>query len=160
MADPRVCSICQSDKGQVINAFLQAGRSSAWIEREMRAMGYPVKAETIRKHLLRDLGGDPARAAILDKASQGDIATDNRDFAMAIRAEANRALANGTLRVTAAHGLTAQALIDRRVEKQADRALMVQLASLLTGASIQPPEDLIEGEWREVEGDRPALGTS
>ena len=36
--------------------------------------------------------------------------------------------------MTAQHGLTAQALLDRRIEKQADRDLALNMARLLSGA--------------------------
>ena len=85
----------------------------------------------------------------MEAAANGSLPDNaNTDFAVAIRAEANRLLAAGSLHVSAAHGLQAQALIDRRIEKQADRALMVQLAGLLLGGSMEPPADLIEGEWK------------
>ena len=50
-------------------------------------------------------------------------------------------LAAGDLRVTAQHGLQAQALLDRRAEKQADRDLALNMARLLSGAIIMTPLD-------------------
>lgn len=150
----KVCGICESDRRPVINAFLQGGRTAAWIERQMRDLGTPTKAETVRKHLDRCLNGNPANAAILERVHDTPTReiSPNADFAAAIRAEANRLLAAGKLQVSANHGLQAQALIDRREEKAADRKMMVQLAGLLSGArSIEgPPDDLIEGEWVDV----------
>lgn len=159
MSNEGRCTICEGHKAEPINAFLQAGRAPYWIEGKMRELGAPTKAETIKKHLTICLSGDPARASLLgETAGNGKPPPNlNADFAQAIREEANKRLAAGDLRVTAAHGLQAQALIDRRIEKQADRALMVQLAALLTGGSMNPPEDLIEGEWREVPDDALAL---
>jgi hypothetical protein len=55
------------------------------------------------------------------------------DFATAVRDAANEALAEGELSVRVDHGLAAQALLDRRMEKQADRKLQVELARLLAG---------------------------
>lgn len=161
MSSPAVrCGICESDRKNVVNAFLQAGRTPNWIEHRLREMGSPTKAETVRKHLHRCLNGSAENIALLQEAipEPGKPAPEvdpRADFAMAIRAEANRKLAAGELTVNAQHGLAAQALIDRREEKKADRQLMVELAGLLSGArSLQgPPEELIEGEWREVTDD-------
>jgi hypothetical protein len=155
MPDPRVCSICSTEKGALVNALLQGGRSPHYIEGQMRSMDSPVKAETIRRHVKRCLNGKIENIGLLEQASRGEKVTNNTDFAIAIRAEANRRLAEGTLTVTAQHGLQAQALIDRRAEKAADRRMMVELAGLLSGAiSLDgPPEDLIEGEFTEVSDD-------
>lgn len=159
------CHICADERGPLVNAYLQAGRTAAWIERDLRARGFPTKQRTVRNHLIGCLNGDPANAAILQHAIKGDGSpgpdfSPNADFAQAIRAEANKALAEGRLTITAQHGLAAQQLIDRRAEKAADRRLMVQLAGLLSGSlSLEdgPPADLIEAEWHEVEGESVAL---
>jgi hypothetical protein len=154
------CSLDQSERGSTINALLAAGRSASSIEREMRQLGAPTKRETILKHLRVCLQNKPDNA-LLVSSIEGKPTVENIDFAQAIRSEANRRLAAGTLTVTAAHGLKAQELLDRRAEKRMDRALMVELAGLLSGArSLHgPPSDLvIEGEWREVSSaDQPLL---
>jgi hypothetical protein len=48
------------------------------------------------------------------------------------------------MKVTASHGLAAQALLDRRAEKQADRDLTLNMARLLSGAISLPPAEVIE----------------
>jgi hypothetical protein len=156
----RNCSICGTPRGTLINAYLAAGRTPHWIEGQMRSMGEPIKDETIRKHVAGCLNGtvDPS---ILMRAADGKTdksVADNADFAAAIRTEANRLLAAGQLRVTAAHGLKAQELLDRREERQADRQLMAELATLLSGSTLAPPEDLIEGEWVDVTPERIEAG--
>jgi hypothetical protein len=149
------CSLDTSERGTVVNSLLAAGRSASDIEREMRKLGSPTKRETILKHLRQCLNGQPDRAALLASAEgKPPPGIENTDFALLIRSEANRLLAAGKLNVTAAHGLKAQELLDRRAEKRMDRALMVELAGLLSGARTLtgPPSDLIiEGEWKEVE---------
>lgn len=152
------CALDNDQRGAPINAFLAAGRAPNWIEAEMRRMGSVVKAETIRKHVRNCLAGDPQRAGfVLQDALDGNKVSDNGDFALAIRNEANRLLADGTLKVTAQHGLQAQALLDRRAERAADRNLLLQMAGLLSGTidPSGPPPDLIVGEWREVEESEP-----
>lgn len=149
----QACGICTSDRAATINSHLAAGRSASWIEREMKRLEKPTKAETVRRHLTNCLNGNPKAGPIRERANGQSVSDE--DFAAAVRAEAQKLLAEGKLSVRTEHGLSAQALIDRRAEKQADRRLMLEMASLLAGTrSLQgPPEDLIEGEWREVDDD-------
>lgn len=156
------CGICRSDRLPVVNAFLAAGRTAQWIEREMKNLNSPTKAETVRKHLNNCLNGNAAQnAPLLEKAAgaNGNAISSNHDFAAAVRAEANRMLAAGDLQIRTEHGLQAQALIDRRAEKQADRRLMVEMARLLSGGALglmSAPDDVIEGEYVDVT-DQPDL---
>ena len=147
----QACGICTSDRAPTINSMLAAGRAGNWIEREMKRLGKPTKAETVRRHLANCLNGNPQTAALAERAAGHPVSND--DFAAAVRAEAQKLLAEGKLSVRTEHGLSAQALIDRRAEKQADRRLMIEMAGLLAGTRSLggPPEDLIEGEWEEVE---------
>lgn len=146
----QACGICTSDRAPIINAMLAANRAANWIEREMKRLGKPTKAETVRRHLTRCLNNNPGTAALVERGAGHPVSND--DFAAAVRAEAQRLLGEGKLSVRTEHGLSAQALIDRRAEKQADRALMIEMAGLLAGVRRMdgPPEDLIEGEWEEV----------
>jgi len=153
------CSIDTSERAGSVNALLAAGRTPHYIEGQMRALGQPTKAETIKRHLEKCLAGNPRAGTALD--GKGGMSTD---FATAVRNEASRLLASedrGGLKIRTEHGLAAQALLDRRAEKQADRVLMVELARLLSGSRItsEPDPDLIvEGEWREVEPQEDADG--
>jgi len=146
------CSIDNSERAATVNALLASGRTPHYIEGQMRALGQPTKSETVKRHLDNCLGGNPRAGTALE--SGGRMTTD---FATAVRDEAARLLAledRGGLKVRTEHGLAAQALLDRRAEKQADRVLMVEMARLLSGSrpSSEPDPDLIvEGEWREVE---------
>lgn len=148
---PQACSICTSDRAPIVNSHLAAGRSMNWIERAMKELDKPTKSETVARHLSKCMNGNRKAGAIVERAA--GLPVTNEDFAAAVRAEAQKMLSEGKLSIRTEHGLTAQALIDRRAEKQADRRLMVELAGLLSGARrIEgPPEDLIEGEWREVD---------
>lgn len=133
----RRCRICDSDRAPVINSLLVAGRSAEFISREMKASGRPTKAETIRKHLRECLTGTSGRRRGID----GRMTTD---FAQAVRDTALQMLRDGDLKVRTEHGLAAQGLIDRRVEKAADRSLQVELARLLTGLGSTMPGELVE----------------
>lgn len=131
------CSICTTSKKPVINAFLAAGRTGHWIEVQMKALGSPTKAETVRRHLERCLGGERSNASI-DTAASGD-------FAAAVKTEALKMLQAGQLKIRTADGLQAQSLLDRRAEHAANRTLLLNITRLLVGG--EPPEDLIEGEF-------------
>ena len=80
----------------------------------------------------------------------------DKDVASAIREQALQQLAKGEMRLTAAHALRAQEMLDRRVEKQKDREMQVLLARVLTRHQVPPPkyvgpdEDIIEGQAVKV----------
>lgn len=149
----RICAICSDDRLPIVNSMLAAGRSLTWIEKEMKNLGKPTKSETVSRHLRNCLNDNRQAGAISERGA--GLPVSNEDFALAVRAEAQKMLNEGRLSVRTEHGLTAQALLDRRAEKQADRRLMVELAGLLSGARrIEgPPDDLIVGEWSEVPAD-------
>lgn len=115
----------------------------------MKRLNTPTKAETIRKHLRQCLNGDAQNVALMPGNGRP---VNNADFADAVRREAHRLLAEGKMNVRAEHGLQAQALIDRRAEKDADRKLVVEMGRLLSGYRSDPAE-IVVGEWKEVGGD-------
>jgi hypothetical protein len=151
----RRCSACRSVHTLAINTLLAAGASSLSIEREMKRLGAPIKAETVRAHLRICLQGKPelTQEQAVEVGRMGSLATNEaeRDFATLIQKRAMQLLEAGEIRVTAAHGLQAQALIDRRAEKAADRDLAVNIARLLSGAIMETPLRVIEGTAYDVE---------
>ena len=73
------------------------------------------------------------------------------DLAKAVRDKAKERLDNGELKPNMRDGLQAQALLDRREEKQKDRNFMLSLARLTSGATHEVPAAIvIEGEAEEV----------
>jgi hypothetical protein len=138
------CGICSGDRAPVVNALLAAGRTPYAIEQEMRSIGRPTKHETVKRHLTRCLGGNPGN--VIPDPDQ----MTNRDFAGLVRDAAVKALQNGSLKINATHGLQAQALIDRRAEKAADRGLSIRLAELM-GAGTPPPEVIVSDDFRVIE---------
>lgn len=141
-----ICSICDSDKREIIDPLLATGKSAYAIEKTMKKAGIPVKEETVRRHLALCLKGKRPSLEVLT----GTLINGRKDFAASVVDAAQEALDRGELRVRAADGLTAQGLIDRRIEKQADRDLMVNLAKLMTGA---PPPEIIVGEYTVLDAD-------
>jgi hypothetical protein len=103
------------------------------------------------------LGGE-APAPVYEKAGSGTTT----DIAELVAKRAADGIADGTLRVTTAHGLQAQAMIDRRLDKRRDRELAISLARML-GGGMAVPERLVvrnvtplavEGEYTPaLEGD-------
>jgi hypothetical protein len=163
MADPAPrtrCSVCRHPKKSAIHALIASGMPYADIHTETQKLGLPVKRETIGKHVRLCLGGVKPT---LDEATAQDISDESAnardqvsvDFAVMVQKRATELLKSGDLRVTAQHGLTAQALIDRRLEKQADRDLALNMARLLSGAIMMTPMTVIEGRAIDV---TPELG--
>jgi hypothetical protein len=116
--------------------------------------GHPIKRETLGKHFAICLGGvkpmlDEDTAQAISDGSRSAQTQAELDFAVMVQKRAVDLLRDGSLRVTAQHGLTAQALLDRRAEKQADRDLALNMARLLSGAVIMTPMTVIEGRVLE-----------
>lgn len=125
------------------------------IEQALKDAGHGMKRETIGKHFAiclagRPAGIDPEMTAVVGDAVNSSEGAEH-DFAVLVRDRAAELLREGHLKVTATHGLAAQALLDRRAEKQADRDLALNMARLLSGAISLPPSDVIEGRVLAME---------
>lgn len=117
------------------------------LQAELRKLGRPIKRTTFGKHFRICLNGITPEVLAQQIADASKSATGQAevDFAIMVQKRATELLANGELRVTAQHGLTAQALLDRRAEKQADRDIAINVARLLSGAMMMTPMTVIEG---------------
>jgi len=119
------------------------------ISAQTRTMGKAIKRETLMRHYKACLAGVKP---LLDDSTAQDIADAGKhaqtqaeiDFATLVQKRATLLLQSGELRVTATHGLQAQALLDRRAEKQADRDLTLNMARLLSGAIQMAPISVVE----------------
>ena len=60
------------------------------------------------------------------------------DLAVIVRDKTLRAVREGRLKPTLQHGLMAQAMLDKRAERAADRQLAIRLAAMLGGAPVPP----------------------
>lgn len=76
------------------------------------------------------------------------------DFATAVRDAAHQKLKDGDVDVTVEQGLKAQAILDKREEKDADRRLALSIARMLAGQK-PPPTVIIEGVAVIDAGDMP-----
>jgi hypothetical protein len=158
IAAPRPrCPVCKSPYLAQIHALKLSKMTLADIHAETQKLGRGIKRETLGKHFRICLGGEPPvidsqEVADRSAAAQSDAEVD---FAIMVQKRATELLAKGELRVTAQHGLTAQALLDRRAEKAADRDLSINIARLLSGAMVMTPVTVIEGRVIDV---TPELG--
>lgn len=78
------------------------------------------------------------------KSGDDDLATVVRDKTLA-------KVRKGQLSPTLQHGLMAQAMLDKRAERAADRQLAIRLAAMLGGGT--PPARIISGATRPVPRD-------
>lgn len=132
----------------------------------MKTIGYTKKPTTasLQEHHLSHRGVAAVSANLPSFSGSTTSSSEETavgDVATTIQKEALRQLEAGEMRLTASHALKAQEMLDRRLEKQADRELTVVLARLLTQQQAPPRsliagEEVIEGEAREVD----QLGTA
>lgn len=149
------CPVCKPQNRAQVHTLLASGMSATAIETQLRAAGRPIKQETINRHLRACLGGvvpefDEATMQAVADSSKTAMDGAAMDFAVLVQRKATALLASGDLRVTATHGLQAQALLDRRLEKQADRDLTLNMARLLSGAIQMTPTTVIESRAVEI----------
>lgn len=154
------CKIDASEHAATINALLASGMPMLHIEREMKANGYVIKRETIKRHMDRCLlgvagAGAPQPRQARPAAVTGRPRATSQDIAILVqRRVAERLNDPDTLmRVDVKDGLAAQALIDKRSEKEKDRAFVLNLARLLSGAGQDTPMEYIDGEYYPVDDD-------
>jgi hypothetical protein len=136
----------------MIHALIASKMPLADIHAETQKMGRGIKRETIGKHIRICLGGvkpEVLGQEIVDESKAAKTQAEI-DFATMVQKRASEMLAAGDLRVTASHGLQAQALLDRRAEKQADRDLSLNMARLLSGAIMMTPSEVIDGRAIDV----------
>ncbi len=151
------CPVCASPYKAQYHALKASGMRLEDLQTESRKLGRPIKRATFGKHFRVCLNGikpEVLAQQIADASKEAQTAAEI-DFATMVQKRATELLAAGELRVTAQHGLTAQALLDRRAEKQADRDVAINIARLLSGAMVMPPVTVIEG--RVVNDELPEL---
>jgi hypothetical protein len=126
----------------VADSMLSRGLSAAYIAKDLtERLNMPVGAPTILNH--RNHYEVPIDAS------------NRKDLAILVRDEAVAAVIEGRLEPTISHGLSAQALIDRRAEKGDEHLIRLAFArAILGGGSVTgllaPPDLVIEGEAVEI----------
>ena len=123
------CRLCRSPYRPQFHALRATGMSFIDIVEESKRIGkHGLAVETVARHFRVCLGGETPTIdeEIAQTVADGQKAAATQaelDFAVMVQRRAVELLREGHLRVTAQHGLQAQALLDRRAEKQADRLL-------------------------------------
>jgi hypothetical protein len=125
--------------------------------------GKPANSRAVQRRAdAKRYGRQLTVASVADAPSSipEDVEADSDDLAAVVVRKTLRQMAAGKLAPTLRDGLTAQQLLDRRAEKAADRGFMLNLAMALAGggremprtllpATIEDPDDVIEGEFTE-----------
>jgi hypothetical protein len=110
-------------------------RIAEWLKTE----GYYISRNTLGKHKREHLTSphESARIAAVKKMeqSQRTIKAPHRDLATLVRDYVFSEVESGTMNPTLSEGLRAQEMLDKRMDKTADRDLMVSLAQVLGGTA-------------------------
>jgi hypothetical protein len=149
------CKVClKSEREAVVNSDIREGKTDAAVLAHLlRLKLTPQRGPTavtlagIRRH--RESNGDHPwchRARGRRRVSKSSQVTD---LAVLVRDKTLESVLSGRLEPTLQHGLMAQAMLDKRVERAADRQLAVTLAGMLAGA-VAPARIIIPGVAREA----------
>ena len=130
---------------------MKAGVADVEIERRLKQADQYLSRITLGKHKRQHLMTPfeqkrKAAAGALESQARTLKAPSNKDLAVFVRDVTLDRLEKGELEPSLGDGLRAQAMLDARAEKGADRDLVLHLAAILGGA-YQP--QIIEGEYRE-----------
>jgi hypothetical protein len=180
-AMPDYCGICHGDPRRRVWVNTELAKPKynlSRMERESRELGMNVKRETIRRHVnvcvANGIHDMPVAMIASKPAPQSNKSTQFKpapghsfdslpentdDFATLVKHAAVEKLRKGELRISTQDGLAAQALIDKRLEKQKDRDIFARVGAMLAGALSTPPPIVIEGEFIEDSNDSHPLLT-
>ena len=144
------CAACRSPFVDQINQKMSNGLADTKVAAWLKEQGAYISRITLGQHKRSHLTTEyqAAKAEVIKKfkhnlktlKASGDLAALVRDQVIAM-------VDAGELMPTLAEGLRAQEMIDRRVEKSADRELSVTLAGILGGG---PVVQVIEMEAEEI----------
>jgi hypothetical protein len=133
------CAACRSPFAEQITERMRRGSPDTQISKWLKDNDAYISRITLgmhkREHLTDEFQTAKKRAVTAFKKQQGTIKTKG-DLAQLVRDQVMRMVDDGVLMPTLTEGLRAQEMIDRRVEKSADRDLAVSLASILGGGPI------------------------
>lgn len=144
------CAACRSPFAEQINQRMANGQPDTKVSAWLKENGAYISRITLGMHKRSHLTNEyqTAKAAVIKKfkknqerlKASGDLAALVRDNVIAL-------VESGELVPTLSEGLRAQEMIDRRVEKSADRELAVSIAGILGGG---PVVNMIEMEAEEI----------
>jgi hypothetical protein len=144
---PRPCESCRHPRADEINRRIKQGRTmediSLWLESLADDKSLYLSTAALgrhRRHVEPDV--DPKRG---QKPYSGD-------FLELVRDKAAEAVAAGEAKVSVQHGLQAQAQLDGRLARNADRDIIARIAMALTG-QLTASGEVVEGEYVELRTD-------
>jgi hypothetical protein len=164
----QICSLCESPERNAIDKMIADGATAALVLLYMQSKGLePVHRNTVSHHKVKHV-----RAVVVQRV-QRTVQTArrlgerpppgiSRDLAVVVRDDVLDRMEDGDIRPTIAEGLRAQEMIDRRMEKQGDREVIISYIESVTGIYYPPtpiedswvtknvtPPEIEEGEWVE-----------
>jgi len=145
------CAACRSPFAEQINQRMANGQPDTKVSDWLKENNSYISRITLGGHRRNHLTNEyqTAKAAVIKKfkKNQDKLKADG-DLAALVKGHVIAMVEAGELVPTLAEGLRAQEMIDRRVEKSADRELSVTLAGILGGG---PVVNMIEMEAEEIE---------
>ncbi len=148
------CAACRSPFADQINERMKRGVPDTQISKWLKENDGYISRITLglhkRDHLTDDFQAAKQIAIKAFKKSQGTIKAKG-DLAELVRNQVMKMVDDGLLMPTLSEGLRAQEIMDRRVEKSADRELSVTLAGILGGGPVvhmidMQAEEITDGE--------------
>ena len=144
------CAACRSPFSEQIYQKMSSGmpdtKLADWLKENNAYISRITLGQHRRSHLTTEY--QTAKAAVIKqfKRNQNKIKASG-DLAALVRDQVISLVEAGELMPTLSEGLRAQEMMDRRVEKSADRDLAVSLAGILGGG---PVINMIEMEAEEI----------
>lgn len=144
---PNICATCKHPQVREINHRIREERPLVDISRWLDDLNTPITTKALARHANNHLGQAPA---------PGGRRPLSANFLQAVVQTAQDKLENGELAVTVRDGISAQAEINRQMDRSADRDLMARIALALTGTVaiearvVNPEQEAIEGEFRAL----------
>lgn len=144
---PTRCATCEHPQVRQINQKLREGRHLTDISRWLDETDKPITRQALARHMRDHLGVT---------VPHGGNRPVSGDFLAAVVDRAHEGLADGSLAVTVKDGIAAQAHLDQRMSRNADRDLLSKIAMALTGAvpmqltAYSPEMEAIEAEFRPL----------
>jgi hypothetical protein len=144
------CAACRSPFVDQINQKMSNGLADTKVASWLKEQGAYISRITLGQHKRSHLTTEyqAAKAEVIKKFKKNQQTMKaNGDLADLVRNQVMAMVDAGELMPTLAEGLRAQEMIDRRVEKSADRELSVTLAGILGGGPIV---QMIEMQAEEI----------
>jgi hypothetical protein len=153
------CVLCQHPLVESINRRIRdhgLAETIRWMESQKLQTPHRNTFSTHKRfHMTSDYERQREQATKALEEQQRTIKSKPGDLASLVRDSVYARVEAGVLEPTIAEGLRAQEALDRRMERGADREMLVTLAGLLSGAAqpvaLLADGNTIEGDFREVD---------